>query len=347
MPSWRIRPTQEHRQCDLSSCGQQEAQEHKKAVARIEELRTEAQSVRVFLRTYARRTGDNSKGPERKSNVTDNDSAKMATGKGVIQGYTGAAAVDSHCQVIVAAQAHGSGSEQSLLLPMIESARPYAGEDTVMTADSGYHSQANLKRLQEQGIAALIADKLMRRRDERFKGQDKYKHKPDPLANKTPAIESPAGGKFQPSDFHYDPVTNTCTCAAGRKLYGNGTNCTANGRHYRKFTGAKQDCVPCHLREQCLRLPDKTLVRQVAIFYERQASPLMHTEAMKRRIDSPAGRILDGRRMATVEPVFGNLRYNKHLDRFTLRGQRKVNTQWKLYCLVHNIEKLAHHGYAN
>jgi Transposase DDE domain len=47
----------------------------------------------------------------------------------------------------------------------------------------------------------------------------------------------------------------------------------------------------------------------------------------------------------TVEPVFGNLRYNKGLDRFTLRGQTKVNTQWHLFCLVHNIEKLAHHGY--
>jgi len=33
------------------------------------------------------------------------------------------------------------------------------------------------------------------------------------------------------------------------------------------------------------------------------------------------------------------------LDRFTLRGQAKVDTQWKLYCLVHNIEKLARHGF--
>jgi hypothetical protein len=49
---------------------------------------------------------------------------------------------------------------------------------------------------------------------------------------------------------------------------------------------------------------------------------------------------------STVEPVFGNIRYNKGLDRFTLRGQTKVDTQWKLFCLVHNIEKLAHHGYA-
>jgi len=47
-----------------------------------------------------------------------------------------------------------------------------------------------------------------------------------------------------------------------------------------------------------------------------------------------------------VEPVFGNLRHNKGLDRFTLRGRAKVDTQWKLFCLVHNIEKLTHHGYA-
>ena len=53
----------------------------------------------------------------------------------------------------------------------------------------------------------------------------------------------------------------------------------------------------------------------------------------------------DGR-FAAVEPVFGNLRGNKRLDRFTLRGRGKVDGQWKLYCMVHNIEKLAHHGYA-
>ena len=48
----------------------------------------------------------------------------------------------------------------------------------------------------------------------------------------------------------------------------------------------------------------------------------------------------------TVEPVFANLQHNKRLDRFTLRSQPKVNAQWTLYCLVHNIEKLAKHGYA-
>ena len=67
---------------------------------------------------------------------------------------------------------------------------------------------------------------------------------------------------------------------------------------------------------------------------------------MRRRIDSERGRALYGGRFATVEPVFGNLRYNKKLSRFTLRGRRKEDTQGKLYCLVHNIEKLANSGYA-
>lgn len=44
--------------------------------------------------------------------------------------------------------------------------------------------------------------------------------------------------------------------------------------------------------------------------------------------------------------MFANIRHNKQLNRFTLRTQPKVNTQWMLYCLVHNIEKLANNGYA-
>lgn len=87
-------------------------------------------------------------------------------------------------------------------------------------------------------------------------------------------------------------------------------------------------------------------MRQVAFFYTGQASPLTYTQRMRQAIDSPRGRALYSQRMATVEPVFANLRFNKQLDRFTLRGQHKVNTQWHLYCLVHNIEKLARSAYA-
>lgn len=45
-----------------------------------------------------------------------------------------------------------------------------------------------------------------------------------------------------------------------------------------------------------------------------------------------------------IEPVFGNIRHTKRLSRFTPRGRRKVNAQWQMYCLVHNIEKLQRYG---
>ena len=46
---------------------------------------------------------------------------------------------------------------------------------------------------------------------------------------------------------------------------------------------------------------------------------------MQQRLDTPEGREQSGQRFDTVEPVFGNLRYHKRLDRFTLRGRAKVN----------------------
>jgi hypothetical protein len=130
-------------------------------------------------------------------------------------------------------------------------------------------------------------------------------------------------------------------------LYQNGANCNHNGHLAVKFQGALRDCGPCTLRDKCLRKPDITQTRQVCFFRGKAPSgKTSYSEIMKRAIDSERGRQLYGRRFATVEPVFGNLRHNKGLNRFTLRGQKKVDTQWKLFCLVHNIEKLAHHGYA-
>ncbi len=45
-------------------------------------------------------------------------------------------------------------------------------------------------------------------------------------------------------------------------------------------------------------------------------------------IDSPEGRVRQGQRFATVEPAFGNLRYDMGLDRFTLRGKKKADEQF-------------------
>ena len=305
---------------------------------RIERMTREARQIREWLTTHPEdRTGPT--GGVRKSNLTDNESAKLATDKGVMQGYCGVAVVDAKHQVIVEAQAHGTGSEQELLLPVIDACAEQRTKETLITADAGYHSEENLAALADRGIGALIADGQMRQRDERLAEQGKHTVKPDPLHDKSRKKTSTK--VFATSDFTFADDRSHATCPAGKTLHRNGKDCTIGGYRAIKFRAPVSACTDCPLRAQCLRKPHTTRSRQVALLIRKQ--PAEHTQRMRERIDSAQGRQQYEQRFATVEPVFGNLRHNKRLNRFTLRGRRKVDGQWKLFALVHNIEKLANH----
>jgi hypothetical protein len=316
---------------------------------RLERLARDAAQLRAWLAAHP----TDRRGPTgglRQSNRTDNESAKMGTGKGVLQGYTGAAAVDARHQIILEAQAHGTGAEQEVLLPVVDALRANAllAATTLVTADAGYHSEANLAGLATRGVEALIADAEMRQRDARFATQATHRAKPDPLHDKSePAAAARALPLYRPSDFTYDPGARTCVCPAGKSLYRKGQSNVTRGYVAEHFRGAKRDCVPCEQRARCLRHPERTPTRQVAFYRDGPGpGPKPFTTQMKARIDAADGRARYAARFGTVEPVFANVCYNKRLARFTLRSQRKVDGQWKLFCLVHNIEKLARHGYA-
>ena len=87
----------------------------------IETLQAALEKVRGFLQRHADKVGPS--GRVKKSNLTDNDSAKMKTSKGVIQGYDGVAVVDGQHQIVVHAQAFGEAQEHALLVPMLEGTR--------------------------------------------------------------------------------------------------------------------------------------------------------------------------------------------------------------------------------
>ena len=107
-----------------------------KTVQRIARLEHDATQMRDWLATHPTdRHGPT--GGRRQNNRTDNERAKMATEKGVIQGYTGVAVVDAKHQIIVEAQAHGTGSEQELLVPVVTAVASLRNRDTVLTADAG------------------------------------------------------------------------------------------------------------------------------------------------------------------------------------------------------------------
>lgn len=310
---------------------------------RLARLERDAAQLRTWLAAHPEERRS-PKGAVRPSNRTDPDSAKMATGKGVIQGYTRVATVDAAHQIIVDAQAHGTGIEQELLLPVVDAVTSQCTPSTVVTADAGYHSEATLRDLAERGRPALSADRGMRGRDTRFATQARHRAKPDPLHDKS-APNAPR--LYQASDFSYGPVRRSCSCPAGKSFYRKGKDLVVKGYRGAQFRGATRDCVPCAHRAQCLRHPERTATRQVMCFEGRAPGQTETcTQQMQRLLDTPTGRAMYARRFGTVEPVFANLRHNKGLARFTRRGRAKVDGQWKLYCLVHNIEKLAHAGLA-
>ncbi|MFZ1548688.1 MAG: transposase [Candidatus Nitrotoga sp.] len=155
--------------------------------------------------------------------------------------------------------------------------------------------------------------------------------KPDPLWNKAGQAKKVAC--FKPCDFQLADDHSHCVCPAGKRLYSNGSNCTINGYVAMKFSGAKQDCVPCTRRPECLRTPEKPQTLQVTFLQGMRDAQENYIELMKSKIDSETGKEMITRRFATVEPVFGNLRGNKRLHHFTLRGKAKVDGQWQLYCI--------------
>ncbi len=266
-------------------------------------LRQQIQKLKDWLESHEDKIGKS--GKPIKSNMTDNESAKIKTSHGVIQGYNGVAAVDDQHQVIVHAGAFGKAQEHDLLLPMvngIEDNFKALGETQIfkqakLTTDSGYHTEDNLQQLNERKIDAYIADNRMRKRDPRFMETDKYRARD--RKEKQQFLGS--NRTFSNKDFTYDEKQKTCICPAGKSLYGSGSNINIRGYLANKFQGAKRDCLPCPLRSQCLKFPDQTQTRQVAFFKgNRDNNRYIYTQKMKQKIDSVEGKAIYNQRLGTV-----------------------------------------------
>jgi transposase len=306
----------------------------------VETLSKRVSKIREWLNHNDDKPGKT--GKPRKSNITDNESAKMKTHRGVIQGYDGVAATDSKHQVIVQAEAFGEGQEHDLLGPMIEGVRENfqeigkeedVFEKAKLLADSGFHTEKNMEMLAVEGIDAYVADNRFRKRDPRFADYEKYKDE---------ARKDWAKGKpklFRTEDFIFDQNMRHCICPAGKRLYRSGAN-----EKVHRFKGTQTTCVSCELRAKCIRNPEKTVIRQVAYFSGRTGDGPTFTDRMKRKIDSAIGRVIYGMRLAISEPPFSHITSALRLDRFTLRGKTKVNTQWNLFCIVHNLTKIHRYG---
>jgi hypothetical protein len=301
----------------------------------IEKLQKKAERIDKWLRKNNAKISTTT-GRELQSNVTDNESAKMKTSHGTIQGYNGQALVDGKHQIVVHAKAFGNGQDNQHLAPMVDGAKENIKkigqsedyfENKILTADSNYHNQSTLKKCLKEKLDAYIPDLRFRTRDARFSCRPRSK----PKKRKKYVLE----------DFRYDEVKDQYICPNGKTLKLNLKDSIRYRNIYRRYLADEKDCKQCSLKSRCFyRKNTKRRSLDVAI----GADENNYSKAMGEKVDSDKGRKIYPQRMAIVEPVFANIRTQKHMDRFTFRGKIKVNIQWMLYCMVHNIEKIMNFG---
>jgi hypothetical protein len=202
-----------------------------------------------------------------------------------------------------------------------QSAEYFKGK--IFTADTNYHNQSNLKKCHEEQLDAFIPDLKFRNRDSRFATRPRNKAK--------------KGKKLVLEDFKHNQQKDHYICPNGKILKLNVKKHIRDHNLYRRYLADEKDCRICSLKRRCFyRKNTKRRSLDVPI----GAAKTNFSKAMQNKVDSDRGRRINPQRFAVVEPVFANIKTQKRLDRFTLRGKIKVNIQWILYCMVHNMEKL-------
>jgi transposase len=323
-------------QIDADKNDSDESTELSNREKQIEKLQKQAGRIEKWLKENDAKIGTT--GKEVQSNITDNESAKMMTSHGTIQGYNGQALVDKKHQVICHAEAFGNGQDHGHLEPMLDGAKKnlqaighsqdyFKGK--TLTADANYHNHNSIKKCIEEELDAYIPDLKFRTRDSRFDTQKRHQEQ----------REKP----FKLKDFKHDKVRDQYICPCNKRLKLNVKKFSRDRIIYRRYVADVKDCQSCLLKRRCLRRKNakrKTIDVPIGVAKNN------YSKAMVAKVDSEKGRKIYPQRIAIVEPVFANIRAHKQLNRFTLRGKIKVNIQWLLYCMVHNIEKIINYGMA-
>ena len=300
----------------------------------VERLKKKAERIEEFLKDNSPKIGR--QGREIQSNITDNESCKMKSSRGIIQGYNGQALVDNKHQVILHAEAFGEAQDHHLVPPMLDGAKENMeaigqGEDyfegAIFTADSNYHDPTNFKKCEEEKLDASIPDKRFRNRDPRFQDEKEKRHR--------------RVDRFTLKDFQHNEEADNYLCPNGKFLKLQAKKAVLDGVIYRRYGADKDECKGCELKVKCIR--GKNAKRRI-INVPVGPAPGNLSKAMAEKVDSEKGRMIYPQRIAIVEPVFANIETHKGMNRFTLREKIKVNIQWLLYCMVHNIGKIVAYG---
>lgn len=219
-------------------------------------------------------------------------------------------------QFVVGYSVHNHSSDPVTLIPHLKKMKRLPRN---IVADAAYGSEENYAYLEEHQLGNYLKYNTFY--------QDTHHYRNPEILRKH---------AFRADHFTYDPQTDEFICPNKQRLsylytrkYKTDNGYESKRRHYEC-----QTCQNCPLKSQCTKAKGNRRI-QVSfqlLEYRRQARENLTTET---------GKALRKKRSVEVETVFGHIKQNMRFRRFHLRGLEKVNTEWGLVCIAHNMRKLA------
>lgn len=248
-----------------------------------------------------------------KINVTDFDSRFMRTTTHKQVSYNAQTSVDSDNQVIVANDVTTEANDYHQFIPLFEQTKENTKKEPKKgSADCGYANHYNYKYIRDKKLNIYLP--------------------PDAETLDEKSSEEKSQNQYKKENFKYDSINNLYVCPEGRNLnfFCNTQEKGVKGKRY-----LCSGCSNCSAHEQCLSKSNKSKKRSLQI-YETDD----FVTKMREKLKSPEGKAIYDKRKTTVEPPFGNIKYNLGFTNFSLRGHEKVRGEFNLMCISHNLNKI-------
>jgi transposase len=223
-------------------------------------------------------------------------------------------------QFIVGYSIHQRAGDPACFIPHMEQQKLPAGKHIQNgIGDAAYGSEENYAWLEKHQIGSFL----------KYNRFHQEQHPP----RKAELLEKQ---RFVSANFPYDPQKDEFSCPANHPMLYMETrkHHTENGYLTERRYYESAHCEACPLKAQCTKAQGN---RRIQVSFKLKA----YQQQAKANLLSEQGIALRKKRSIDVETTFGDIKQNMGFRRFMLRGLKKVEVEWGLLSIAHNMRKLA------
>ncbi len=205
--------------------------------------------------------------------------------------------------------------DTATLIPYLKTfERRYGMQSKTIVADSGYGSEQNYEYMIDNDMTPFVKFNM-------FHAENKRKYKDNP---------------FLPQNLYYNKEENYLVCPMGQKMLCIGKTKNVTDLGYVSYSDVyqAQNCKGCNMRGMCHKSIGN---RRIELNHKLNS----YKQIARDLLTSEQG--LYHRSMRPIEPeaVFGQIKANAMFKRMRLRSIPKVNVEFGLVALAHNLRKIA------